>query len=405
MSACLLCGGNVARVIPLGRMPVANGFLAEHEFAAERFFDLTVGFCGPCNMVQLVDPVDPSELFHGNYPFYTASSAFMVRHFAALAESLRSRYLQGGGAVVELGSNDGTFLRNFIPHGIGHLGIEPSSNVAQAARDGGVDTWCEFFNEALAQRIVAQRGHADVVVGANVMCHITDIHSVARGVKTLLSPRGVLVFEDPYLGDIVEKCAYDQFYDEHVWYFSLCSVVRLFEPHGLVVVDAEPLGTHGGSMRYTLAHKGARPVSDGVTQRLAHERQQGLDQAETFLKMHERIQQSRSALVALLRQLKADGKRVAGYGATSKSTTVLNYCGIGQDLVEYISDTTPLKIGKFTPGTHIPVRAHKQFAADHPDHAVLFAWNHEKEIVAKEQQFVAGGGRWVRFVPRVEVVS
>jgi methylation protein EvaC len=307
--------------------------------------------------------------------------------------------------VVELGSNDGIMLGNFKESGFRHLGIEPSSNVADVARTKGINTISEFFNLDLAKRVVAQHGHADAVLSANVMCHIPDINGVASGIAHLLKPDGMLIFEDPYLGDVIRKTSYDQIYDEHVFVFSATSVGVAFGRHGLELIDVLPQITHGGSMRYVLAPKGSHPVAPSVAELLDKERAQGLHKPETYDQFRRNCEASRSALVALLKSLKEEGKRVVGYAATSKSTTVTNYCGIGPDLVEFISDTTPIKQGKLSPGAHIPVKPYEAFAANLPDYALLLAWNHATEIFAKEQAFKAHGGKWIMFVPKVEILE
>jgi methylation protein EvaC len=307
--------------------------------------------------------------------------------------------------VVEIGSNDGIMLQHLADAGIRHLGIEPSRNVAQKAMDKGIRTLCEFFDEAVARQILAENGPVDVFVGANVMCHIPQLHSVIAGIKILLKPNGVLIFEDPYLGDIVEKTSYDQIYDEHVFYFSLKSISHIVETHGMEIVDVIPLRVHGGSMRYMVANCGTRPISTAVGEQHAKEAALGLHRLSTYQTLRSNIERSRDALVKLLHDLKQQGKRVVGYGATSKSTTVTNYCGITSDLVEFISDTTPIKQGKFSPGAHIPVRPYEDFEADYPDYALLFAWNHAAEILAKEQNFRNAGGQWLVYVPRVEVLK
>jgi methylation protein EvaC len=267
-----------------------------------------------------------------------------------------------------------------------------------------VNAISEFFDEQLAQRIVDEYGQADAFLGANVMCHIATIHTVAAGIRRLLKPKGVLVFEDPYLGDIVEKTSYDQIYDEHVFYFSAASVSHLFGMHGLELVDVEPQQVHGGSMRYTIAHRGAHPVSDRVARQEARERELGLDRPETYARFAENVRKSRDELVALLTDLKRQGRRVAAYGATSKSTTVTNFGGITPELVEYISDTTPIKQGKLSPGVHIPVSPYERFVKEPPDFALLFAWNHAQEILAKEKGYTDRGGKFILYVPRVHTV-
>jgi methylation protein EvaC len=213
------------------------------------------------------------------------------------------------------------------------------------------------------------------------------------------------MFEDPYLGDVIAKTSYDQIYDEHVFLFSALSIQYLFGLQGMELIDVFPQKTHGGSMRYVLAHQGAYSVKPSVTELIAKEKAQGLDRLDTFRAFGRNVQRSRQELRGLLNQLKTEGKRVAGYGATSKSTTILNYCGIGPDLIEFISDTTPIKQGKFSPGMHIPVVPYETFKSNPPDYAILFAWNHAEEIMAKEQEYMASGGKWIVHVPEVQVLS
>lgn len=387
-------------------MPLANGFLVPDHFSDEYFFELAPALCSGCGMVQLVEQPDPEKMFHGDYPFFSHSSRSMAQHFKAFADMVRRDWLTGDDPFVcEIGSNDGILLKHMAVAGIRHLGVEPSVNVAAAARTHGVNTLAAFFNRDVAQRIRHEHGAASAIMAANVMCHIPDLPSVAAGVEHLLAADGVFIFEDPYLGAVLEKTAYDQIYDEHVFLFSLASVMRAFEPFGLTLVDAEPQSTHGGSMRYVLARHGRRSPSARLETLLAHEAGLKLTDHATFAAFAERCRQSRDRLVALLGELKADGKRVVGYAATSKSTTVLNYCGITDDLLPFIVDTTPLKQGRFTPGSHIPVRHPAAFADPWPDYALLFAWNHEAEILAKEDAFTRSGGRWIRFVPKVELIE
>lgn len=387
-----------------GPMPIANGFLAPSDFANEYFFELAVAFCPVCSMVQLVQLVDRERMFHENYAFFSSTSTRMATHFQEFAGHVKSRYLPAADPfVVEVGSNDGIMLRHFAGAGIRHLGIEPSANVAEVARQKGIRTLSEFFDADCARRIVAENGQADAFLGANVMCHIPYLHSVIEGIKILLKPTGVVMFEDPYLGDIVEKTSYDQIYDEHAFYFSVASIGYIFEQHDMEIIDVEPQNEHGGSMRYVIAHKGARPVADAVGRQREKERAMGLREAATYDRLRLNIERSRDDLMKLLRELKAQSRRVVGYAATSKSTTVTNYCGITPDLVEFISDTTPLKQGKFSPGAHIPVRPYEEFKRHYPDYALLFGWNHAGEIMAKEQAFRAAGGKWIVYVPRVGI--
>lgn len=404
---CRISGTPLTKTVDFGRQPLGNGFLRPEQFAVEYFFPMEVGFSETSMMLQLIEQPKPEQMFHDHYAFYSSTSRFMALHFQEFAHRvMQSGYLaKSNPFVVELGCNDGIMLKNFAGAGIRHLGIEPSRNVAAVANQAGVRTLSEFFSNEVAEKIVREEGQADAFLAANVMCHIPDIRSVVSGIRTLVKPTGVVMFEDPYLGDVIEKTSYDQVYDEHVFLFSAHSVQYLFGLFGMELIDLQPQKTHGGSMRYVLAHRGAYPVSAAVTEILAREKAAGLDRVATFDTFRKNVERSRADLVGLLRDLKAKGKRIAGYGATSKSTTILNYCGIGPDLIDYISDTTPIKQGKFTPGVHIPVKPYEAFQAQPPDYAVLFAWNHAAEIMAKEKDYVARGGKWIVHVPKVQVLE
>jgi methylation protein EvaC len=406
-SRCRICDAGIAPFMSFGRMPLANGFLQPDKSENEYFFELATAFCGACGMFQLMEQPDPQKMFHEQYAFYSSTSRYMQTHFAAFANVILNNVLAGreDPFVVELGSNDGIMLRHFKDRGLRHLGIEPSANVAEVARSQGICTISSFFDRKLADQIVAEQGGADAILAANVMCHIPDLPGVAAGVQRLLKPDGVFIFEDPYLGDMIAKTSYDQIYDEHVFIFSATAVQRAFALFELELVDVMPQITHGGSMRYTLAPKGSRQVSNKVNAQLANEAALGLDRAETYLQFKANCESSRAALMQTLEKLRGQQKRVVGYGATSKSTTVINYCGITPAHVEFISDTTPIKQGRLSPGAHIPVKPYVEFAKRYPDYALLFAWNHAAEIREKEAGFIAAGGRWIVYVPEVAIVS
>lgn len=407
MTNCRICNHAIEPFMTFGQMPIANGFLTTEMFADEYFFELAPSFCGHCNMVQIIEQPAPEKMFNEQYAFFSGTSQFMQTHFKKFAEQVMEEFLveRSNPFVVELGSNDGIMLRNFKERDCHHLGIEPSANVAEVAREKGIDTLVAFFDKDLAERIVTDHGHADAVLAANVMCHIPDLPSVAEGIRHLLKSDGVLIFEDPYLGDVITKTSYDQIYDEHVFVFSAISVAKAFGMHGLELIDVIPQITHGGSMRYVLAPTGSRAVSTNVHALIAKEHAQGLDQYDTYLNFKASCEVSRERLMATLDDLRAKGKRVVGYGATSKSTTVINYCGITSDHVEFISDTTPIKQGKWSPGAHIPVQPYTDFVSNYPEYALLFAWNHATEIRANEKKFGANGGQWIVYVPEVEIIS
>ena len=403
---CRISGTPLTKVVNLGMQPLGNGFIEADQLPDEYFYPMEAGYSEESMMFQLLEQPAPEKMFHDHYAFYSSTSNYMAQHFKQFANQvIQSGYLSKEDPfVVELGCNDGIMLKNFAERKIRHFGIEPSLNVAKEANKHGVRTRSEFFTEELAETIVREDGQADAFLAANVMCHIPDLVGVVKGIRKLIKPTGVVMFEDPYLGDVVAKTSYDQIYDEHVFLFSALSIQYLFALHGMELIDVLPQKTHGGSMRYVLAHRGAYPIKESVKELIEKERAQGLDRLATFETFRDNVEKSRENLLALLTKLKAEGKKVAGYGATSKSTTILNYCGIGPELIEYISDTTPIKQGKFTPGMHVPVVPYETFNSNPPDYAVLFAWNHAEEIMAKEKEFMAAGGKWIVHVPDVKVL-
>ena len=387
-------------------MPIANGFLSREHFAREYFFEMKVASCTKCGMFQLIEQPDREKMFNENYAFFSGTSKGMAVHFGEFAEHVKKDFLVSADPfVVEIGSNDGIMMKHFANAKIRHLGIEPSANVAQKAKENGVNTVSRFFDAQCASDIIKEYGQADAFLGANVMCHIPYMHSIVEGIKILLKPNGVAIFEDPYLGDVIEQITYDQIYDEHVFLFSVSSIKYLFEQYGMEVVDVEPQETHGGSMRYVIAPKGAQKISAKVHQQLEKEKMLGLHKPETYEQFRKNCERSRDELLGLMNKIRKQGNRIVGYAATSKSTTIINYCGITPEHIEFICDTTPIKQGKFSPGAHIPVKAYEEFVKDYPEYALLFAYNHSKEIMAKEQKFMQSGGKWIVYVPKVQVLE
>ena len=407
MTNCLICKNSIKPFMSFGRMPIANGFLTKEQFKDEYFFDMKTAVCSKCNMFQLLMQPDREQMFNENYAFFSATSELMGLHFKQFANHVMVDYLKNvkGPFVVEIGSNDGILLKHFVRENIRHLGIEPSANVAHIASKNGINTIVEFFDENIAKEIVEEYGQADVFIGANVMCHITYIHSIVAGIKILLKPEGIVMFEDPYLGDMLPKTSYDQIYDEHSFMFSVHSIQYLFNLYDMDVIDIEPQDTHGGTMRYVIANKGVMPVTDNVFKQLKIEDKMGLTRAETYEKFRQNCEKSRDNLMNLLNDVRNRGKSIVGYAATSKSTTIMNYCGITTGHLEYISDTTPIKQGKYSPGVHIPVKSHEDFLNNYPDYTLLFAYNHSKEIMAKEQEYMRQGGGWITYVPEVKILN
>ena len=389
-------------------MPRADAFLDPSRTADEFFFTLAAGRCHACGMVQLCERVPDAFMFHDTYAYYSSISTRMADHFATFAHDVRRRALGPSPLtrdpfVVEIGCNDGIMLDAFARAGIRHLGIDPAANVLAEATRKGLTVRHGFFNESTAAEIRSEHGCADAIVAANVVCHVADIHSLLAGVRLLLKPSGLFVFEDPYIGAILEQTALDQIYDEHVFYFSLASVSHVASMHGLEVVDVAAQPVHGGELRYYIAHRGAHTATAAVQEWLDRESASGAASAGACERFAARAAGIRDDLRRTVTRLVAEGHRVAGYGATSKSSTIINYCGLGPGEIEYVADVTPGKQGMVTPGAHIPVRPPEFFRAHYPDYAILFAWNHAEEIMGKETAFTSTGGRWITYVPAVTV--
>ncbi len=405
-SQCRVCGGTVTEFFDFGRQPLSDAFLKPSaDFSQEFFFRLAVGLCGTCTMVQLMEEVPRDRMFNEDYPYFSSGSTFMRSHFESLAKYLLANELTADDPfVVEMGCNDGVMLKTIADAGVRHLGVEPSASVADVAASKGVRVRKSFFEESTAREILAADGPADIIYAANTLCHIPYMDSILDGVAALLKPTGAFIFEDPYLGEIVARTSFDQIYDEHFYFFTLRSVQEMASRHGLELVDAERLTVHGGEVRYTLAPKGQRKPTEAMQKLLAEEEAQNLTDIATLRGFGAKVERNRDDLLAVLRKAKDEGKRVVAYGATAKSATVTNLAGIGPDLVEFVCDTTPAKQGRVTPGTHIPVREPSAFTSDYPDYALLFAWNHAEEIMAKETAFADAGGKWILYVPDVRLV-
>ncbi len=410
---CKLCDSkNVTNFLNLGKMPVANAYVRPEDAGKEEFkFNLGLNFCGDCKMVQLKETVPydqyivPDEEGKTHYAFFSGTSDFMKKHFRSFAQTLEQRFLTGGNKrVLEIGSNDGIMLSGFSDIS-SVLGVEPSWNVAEVAKGDGIETVVEFFTEDLAKRIERDKGRFRVVSSANVLLNIYDLDEVMRGADTLLDDKGVFVTEDPYIGEIVEKTAYDQIYDEHAWYFSLTSLDNLYKRHGFEIFDAERQWTHGGSMRVYAGRIGEYEKTEGFEAALQDEKRQGLHTIEPYMEFANSVHQSKFALAGLLESLRADGKKIVGYAAASKGTIVQNYCGITPEMITYVSDNTSFKQGLLTPGMHIPIVSPEMFHSDKDaDYALLFAWNHADEIIAKEKDFIDRGGRFIVHIPEARIV-
>ena len=407
LSPCRICKSEVFEIISFGKMPIANAFV-EQSHQSEYRFNLVAGYCTSCYMFQLLEQPNPNQMFHESYPFFTGLSISMKKHFQEMSEThiIDDIVNNKESFIIEIGCNDGTFLQNVVEKKIKHLGVDPSKNVVEKAQEKGINAVAEFYSFDTSKTINEKYGKAIRIFASNVICHIPDMHDFLRGIKNNLSLEGEFIFEEPYLLSMLKKTSYDQLYDEHVYMFSLLSIQKLAEMHELILVDAIPQITHGGSMRYVLKHSNTnQKLSLQGMNLLNEEIAHGLDRLETYRTFATNCEIRKKELVSLLQTLKLDNKVVGGYAATSKSTTVLNYCGIDKNLISFISDSTPEKIGTVASGSNIPGIWDEEMREIKPDYLVLFAWNHEKEIMEKEHLLTQNGVKWIRFVPEVGLVN
>ena len=396
--------------LDLGRQPIANKFLKEEEFSDEFFYDLKVVFDKDTKLVSLKEFVKPELMFNEDYVYHTSLSVPMVNHFKETAEMLKGRFRPK--SVMEIGSNDGVFLKNWSNDYT--IGVEPCGNFAKVTEGMGYQTYSEFWTTELSEKI-KNDGHVDfdLIYAANCICHIQDLDDCFSAVANLLSDKGVFVFEDPSLLRMLERGSYDQIYDEHAHVFSVTALQNLLKKNGLIIFDVDNLSVHGGSNRIYV--KKPNIASDNtlrpsIFENLKEEKSFGIDNFKTYEIFAERVKKSKDDLVELLVKLKNDGKRIMSIGATSKSTTVFNYCGIGAapwqtDLIEVITDTTPDKQGLVAPGSHIPVVDRESVNLNDYDYAFLGAWNFKEVIADKEREFVENGGKFITHVPEVMVFS
>ena len=395
--------------LDLGQQPIANKFLYFEETMDENefFFDLKVVFDEETKLVSLKEFVKPELMFNDEYKYNPSLSVPMVKHFEDTANHLKEQRKHWGYPtlnVLEIGSNDGPFISNFKT-GQGTC-VEPCGNFAEMTEKMGYKTYTEFWTTELAEKIVEERGSKmDLIYSANCICHIQDLDDCFTAVKNSLSEKGMFVFEDPSLLRMMERGSYDQIYDEHAHVFSVTSLKKILARNGLRLFKVENLSVHGGSNRIYARHMNINSdmfdVKGSVFSSIHDEKEFGLDKFEAYQVFAERVKKSKDDLVKKLKDLKSEGKRVASYGATSKSTTVFNYCGIGSDLIELITDTTPDKIGLYAPGSHIPVKNRDEVDLLEFDYLFLGAWNFKDSISNREQEFINKGGKFITHVPQV----
>ena len=385
---CKITKKKIRPFMSFGKMPIANGFLHKKDFKKEFFFKMEVGFSKDISLFQLNDHPKPKLMFNKNYPFFTSSSNYMIKHFKDYSKWIKEKYFNNVKNIIEIGSNDGTFLKNFKSKKTNILGIEPSKNVATVARKNKINTINKFFSLKTANALKKFINKTDIICAANAICHIPDLTDLIKGIDRLLSKKGIFIFEEPYLGSMYKKTSYDQIYDEHIFMFSVSSVKKIFELYNFDLIDVKAQKTHGGSMRYVIARKGEYKIKNIVAKSLKNEKKNNIDKLKGCLDFKKKCEISKKKLRNKIFSIKRKNKIIAGYAATSKSTTILNYCGIDNRHIDFICDTTKDKIGKFTPKTHIPIVNTEYFRKNLPDYTFLFAWNHKEEIYKKEKKIL-----------------
>jgi SAM-dependent methyltransferase len=408
LPSCRFCAAPLRRTfVDLGMSPLCESYVpAERLGAMEPFYPLHVRICERCLLVQLEEFVAPEEIFT-EYAYFSSYSDSWVAHARGYVEMAVERFgLDRDSLVVELASNDGYLLQHVVEKGIPALGIEPAANVAEAARDRGIETVVEFFGRDLAARLVAEGRRADLLAANNVMAHVPDLNDFVGGMEPLLAPEGVVTIEVPHLVRLVEDNQYDTIYHEHFSYFSFLTARKVLSAHGLHVFDVDELATHGGSLRLYAQRRstGRRRVSSKVGALAERERALGFDTLDGHGDFSTRVEQTKWSLLEFLIDRRREGKRVAGYGAPGKGNTLLNYCGIRTDLLEFTVDRNPYKQGQFLPGTHIPIRHPEALEQARPDYILILPWNLKEEIVAQLSYAREWGARCVVPIPEVEVL-
>jgi len=404
--SCRSCGSpQLRQFLDLGIQPLANNLpRPEDSLDDEPKFPLRVSVCEDCHLVQITDTVPPVTLF-GEYLYFSSFSDTMVKHAAEAAKSqIAACKLGGNSFVVEIASNDGYLLKNFVAAGIPCLGVEPAANIAKVAAEAGIPTLCEFFGLETATEIVGRHGQADLILGNNVFAHAPEINDFIGGMARLLKPGGRIVLEFPYLGPFIENIEFDTVYHEHVFYFSILSLTPAFNRHGLDIFDASFIEIHGGSLRLSVGHVGVHNQTSALEGFRKAELEAGMATNGYYDVFGKRVDELRAELLELVTNLKKEGKSIAAYGASAKGSTLLNYFGIGSDVIDFVVDRSTYKQGRVTPGTHLPILPPDQLLELQPDYTLLLTWNFASEILAQQKTYRDDGGKFIIPLPKPVIV-
>lgn len=409
LNECRFCGMELRYTfIDLGMSPLANSYLTREQLnRMEPFFPLNVRVCHQCFLVQLEELESPENIF-SDYAYFSSYSESWLRHAKDYTESMTERFnLNAQSRVVEIASNDGYLLQNFVARKIPVLGIEPAANVARVAEEKGIPTLTKFFGRELASELAGEGKQADLLLGNNVLAHVPALNDFVAGLKILLKPEGVVTMEFPHLMRLMAERQFDTIYHEHFSYFSFLTVEEVFARHGLVLFDVEELKTHGGSLRIYARHSEdeTKKITGRVDDLKERELGAGTRRIETYLEFSEQVEETKRALLSFLIQARREGKRVVGYGAPAKGNTLLNYCGIRTDFLDYTVDASPHKQNRFLPGTHIPIYHTDKLKETRPDYVLILPWNLRDEIVAQHAYVREWGGRFLTPIPQVEVIA